>query len=121
MNLSDILNGYAPYKSISENLDRTPVSVSGVTESAQPHLIYSLTKENDSAALVITYTDAEARTMCAELSFYCDNAVVFPSKEYIFYNIDTSARQNGNEPLSVISSLMNRNMIVEASLDALLE
>lgn len=121
MNLSDILNGYAPYKSISENLDRTPVSVSGVTESAQPHLIYSLTKENDSAALVITYTDAEARTMCAELSFYCDNAVVFPSKEYIFYNIDTSARQNENERLSVISSLMNRKMIVVASLDALLE
>ena len=33
MNFSDILNDYAPYKGIVENLNNTPVSVAGIVES----------------------------------------------------------------------------------------
>ena len=46
MNFSDILNDYAPYKGIVENLNNTPVSVAGIVESAQGQLIYSLKNEN---------------------------------------------------------------------------
>ena len=54
MNFGSILSDYLPYKSIKASYARAPISVDGVTESAQPQLIYSLSNENNSPALVIT-------------------------------------------------------------------
>ncbi len=121
MNFANVLKDYLPYKKIMQNLNRTPVSVSGVTESAQPQLIYSVVNEIGTSALVITYTDMEANAICDELKLYCDNAVVFGSKEYVFYNIETMGHQNENERLSVLSQLVEKNTIVVASVDALME
>ena len=68
MNFSDILNDYAPYKGIVENLNNTPVSVAGIVESAQGQLIYSLKNENKSSALVVCYSDMEARKLYSDIS-----------------------------------------------------
>ena len=67
MNFSDILNDYAPYKGIVENLNNTPVSVAGIVESAQGQLIYSLKNENKSSALVVCYSDMEARKLYSDM------------------------------------------------------
>ena len=69
MNFSDILNDYAPYKGIVENLNNTPVSVAGIVESAQGQLIYSLKNENKSSALVVCYSDMEARKLYSDMEF----------------------------------------------------
>ena len=83
MNFSDILNDYAPYKGIVENLNNTPVSVAGIVESAQGQLIYSLKNENKSSALVVCYSDMEARKLYSDMELYSDNVLYFPTKEYI--------------------------------------
>ncbi len=121
MNFSNILKDYLPYKKILQSFNRTPISVSGVTESAQPHLIYALSENSECSSLVVTYTDMEARSLCDELRLYCDNAVVFPSKEYIYYNIENAGHQTENERLYAISRLMEGNTIVIASIDALMQ
>ena len=122
MNFSDILNKYPPYARICENLNNTPISVSGVVESAQSQLIFALANKNNSSAVVVTYSDMEARAMYSDLSFYTDNAVYFPSKEYVFYNIETSARSNENIRLAAVDKLINNeNCILVTSVDALLQ
>jgi transcription-repair coupling factor (superfamily II helicase) len=121
MNFSNILKDYLPYKSIISGYSRTPISVEGVTESAQPQLIYSLAENNGSSALIITYTDIEARTVRDELKLYFKNTVTFPSKDYIFYNIETTGHQSENERLDVIAKLSEGNTIVTASVDALMQ
>jgi transcription-repair coupling factor (superfamily II helicase) len=122
MNFSDILKEYAPYKGIVKNLSNTPLSVAGIVESAQGQLIYSLGKENNSSALVICYSDMEARKMYSDMELYSDNVLYFPTKEYIFYNIETSGHQNEHARISVIEKLADGGKyIVVTSLDAILQ
>ena len=122
MNFSDILKDYPPYRRIRENLNRTPISVAGITESAQGHLIYSLCNDTGRSALVITYGDNEARALKDELALYFDDAFHFPERDYILYNIDSTDRSRLNERMSVLSKIGDtKPQIVTASLDAVLQ
>ena len=122
MDFSDILKNYPPYKGTVKNLNNTPISVAGVVESAQGQLIYALKKENASRAVVITYSDMEARSMYSDLSLYTDNAFYFPSKEYVFYNIETTGHQNEHARLAVLDNIINGSGgIVVTSIDAVLQ
>lgn len=122
MDFSDILKDYPKYLDLKAALDTPPISVSGVEESARAQLIYSLFNEQDSHALVICYSDMEAKSLASDIGFYTDEPLVFPSKEYIFYNIETSGHGNENSRLSVISELLKpEKKITVTSLDALLQ
>ncbi|MCH5212918.1 MAG: hypothetical protein J1G06_07875, partial [Oscillospiraceae bacterium] len=90
MNFNDLLKGYRPYDGIIKNLGNTPMSVAGIVGSAQPQLIAATAAQNGGNALVVTYSDMEARALADDLRLYCENVAVFPSKEYIFYNIETT-------------------------------
>ncbi|MBQ3462653.1 MAG: hypothetical protein IJH36_05985, partial [Clostridia bacterium] len=122
MNFSDILKDYKPYKGIVKNLNNTPISVAGIVESAQGQLIYALANENQSHALVICYSDMEARKMYSDMLLYSENVLYFPSKEYVFYNIETSGHQNEHARISVLRKIISGGKyIVITSLDALLQ
>lgn len=122
MNFSNILENYAPYRSVVKNLNNTPISIAGVVESAQGQLIYALTGENKSAALVVTYSDMEARALHDDLTLYTDNTLYFPSKEYVFYNIETTGHRSEHSRLAVLDALKNsKNCIVVTSVDAILQ
>ncbi len=122
MNFSDILRGYPPYIGVADSLNSTPISIAGVAESAQGHLIYSLWRENGGNACVVTYSDMEARALFEDMRLYTDSALYFPSKEYIFYNIETSGHQNEYARLKALARLSDGEPhIVVTSLDAVMQ
>lgn len=121
MNFANILENYPPYMGVVKNLDNTPISVAGVVESAQGQLIFALTNENKSSAVVITYSDMEARALHSDLELYTDKAVYFPSKEYVFYNIETTGHQNEHARLAAIDALRSEGCIIVTSIDAILQ
>lgn len=122
MNFSDILKDYPPYRGIVQNLNNTPISVAGIVESAQGQLIYSLGIENNSSSLVVCYSDMEARKLCSDMELYSENVLYFPTKEYVFYNIETSGHQNEHARIAVINKLLSGGRyIVVTSLDAILQ
>lgn len=122
MNFQNILHDYEKYRELRSGLEKTPLSVSGVEESARAQLIYSLFEEQDKHALAVCYSDMEARALAADLGFYTDSVQIFPSKEYIFYNIETSGRGSQNERLGAVSRLVyGEKIITVTSLDALMQ
>ncbi len=122
MNFQNILQDYDQYRELQNSLNRTPVSVSGVEESARAQLIYALFEEQEKNVLAVCYSDMEAQALAADLGFYTEQVQTFPSKEYIFYNIETSGRGNENARLSILSALSDgQKKITVASLDALLQ
>lgn len=122
MNFSDILKEYSPYRGIVKNLNNTPISVAGIVESAQGQLIYALSQENNSSALVVCYSDMDARKLYSDMELYTENLLYFPSKEYVFYNIETSGHQNEHARISVIDKLITGGQyVVITSLDAVLQ
>lgn len=121
MELSELLKGYRPYDGLIKNLNNTPVSVAGIVDSAQPQLIAAVAKERGGAALVVTYSDMEARALAEDLRLYTDDVMVFPSKEYVFYNIETMGHENESKRLSVLDALTSgRAVTVVSSVDALM-
>ena len=121
MKLTNLLTGYPPYEGLVKNMNNTPVSAAGVVSSAQPQLIAQLTEQMGVNALVVTYSDSEALKLCSDLRLYTDNAVMFPSKEYVFYNIEAMGRANDNARLSVLDKIAaGRRVIAVASAESLM-
>lgn len=124
MFFGNVLSEYSKYKktitALSEN--KTPISVAGISESAQSGLIYALAEDTKSDALVVTYSDMEAQSLYDDLQFYTENVLYFPSKEYVFYDIETAGRQKSDGRLDTIYSLCNNDKrhIVVASLESIL-
>lgn len=121
INLLSLLDGYQPYEGVIKNLSKTPMSVAGVVDSAQPQLIAAVANKTKGNTLVVTYSDMEARALAEDIRLYYDNTVIFPSKDYVFYNIESMGRANDNARLSVLDKITGgNNTIVVASMDALM-
>ncbi len=121
MNFQNLLSGYAPYDGIIKNLGNTPISVCGVVDTARAQLISALAAHHGGNTLVVTYSDMESRAVADNLRLYTDRVAVFPSKEYIFYDIETANRTDSNVRLSVLDKIINdEDIIVVASVEALL-
>ncbi len=122
MFFKNIINEYAGYKELLEACrnGKTPVSVSGISESAQSVIIYTLTDDLGENGLVITYNDIEAKKMAEDLEFFTPDAVYFSSKEYTFYDIDTKGHQKEFERIAALYRLITeKNIIAVTSLEAL--
>ncbi len=119
MNLLNILDGYKPYEQLKKEISKNggSVSVSGIAESAQVQLIGALSQGR--GALVLVYSENEARSLVKELELYTDKAYLFCDKEYVFHNIDAKNRERELERLSVLDKIKDGAIIV-ASVSACL-
>ena len=120
MNFSELLNDYKPYKDTESALISgiSPICISGVSESAQSQLIYQLTEKEQTSAVIICYSDLEAMAMYRDISYFTKNAVLFPSKEYVFYDIDAKDRENEQIRLNAIYRAGVEKTIIVTSIDA---
>lgn len=116
----NMLDGYRPFEGIVKNLKNGSVSVSGVAQTAQAQLISAISSKMSANTLIITYSDMESRAVLSDLRLYTDNAVIFPSKEYVYYNIETMGRANENARLAVLDKILTGNVTVVASVDAIM-
>ena len=119
MKFSDILLKSKEFESFKNSLVKTPVSVAGVCESAFAHFVASAYK---GAALVVMYSEEEAKSLYNDLKLFSDRAVYFPQKEYIYHNIDASAHFNEHKRISVLNHILKnkQDIIAVTSLEAAL-
>ncbi len=119
MDFSQILETYSEYKRLKENLDKTPVSVAGLVDSAQAQFIYALSVKK--RALAVACTDLEAKALYSDLKFFDEKVLYFPTKDYIFYNVDAAERAEERTRLAVLEKLSHgEDITVVTSAEALL-
>ncbi len=118
MNFKNLLSEYKEYSDFLAALKKgdTPISVSSITEAAWGQFIYQTA---DKRALVIAYNDREAQRIAENLRFFGGRVFVFPSKEYVFFDIDAYDRHSENARLETLSNISEGGTIV-ASVDSLL-
>lgn len=120
MNFSNLLSEYREYKRFCAAFDKTPVSVAGVVESAQPQFIFQTAAGRRS--VVVTYSDMEARQLEKDLKFYSDQVYFYPSKEYVFYSADAAGHSAEHERLTALFALLcEQECIVVTSVEACLQ
>lgn len=112
MNLLSFLKEYSPYNQLENAVKegRTPVSVSGIVESAQPQLIATLSQGK--TAFVIVYSELEAATLAKELGMYSDRVFAFPEKEYVYYNIDTKNHERDHKRIKILDEISSGGIFV---------
>ena len=87
---------------IKENI--TPVNVITGVGAQRAHLIFAAQKKMDLPAFVITSTELAAQSLCEDLEFFAPERVVyFPSREYVYYDVDSVSREMSIKRLSALS------------------
>lgn len=119
MDFKTLLSEYKEYSDFLAALKKgeTPISISGIVDAAWGQFIYQTSYEKRS--LVIAYNDSEAQRIAESLRFFCDRVFVFPSKEYVFFDIDAYDRYSQNGRLEALCGILDGGIAV-ASVDSLL-
>lgn len=120
MNFKNLLSGYGEYSDFCHALKngKTPISVSGIVESAAAQFIYETAAGKKT--LIITYSDMEAKQMAENMNLYTDRVFVFPAKEYVFFNVDARDHNSEVQRLRALYEL-SKDAAVVVSLESLLE
>lgn len=126
MPFSDILKNSAEYKEIIKSIDNgiLPLNVVCGASAQKAHLIYSLFCEKKENILVICPSEFEAKTLSLDLKFFAEGDVLFfPSKDYVFYDVDTVSRSGSAERLSVCAALAlnEKKYITVAGIEAVMQ
>ncbi len=121
--LIKIADLYPELGAIEESIksNRCPLLVSGVSGSQKSHLMYSIAKKLSKKLLVVTATDLEARSIYEDIhSLSPDSTLYFPSKEYIFYDVDVATNDEQLSRIHVLNNLQ-KNFCIVTSIKALMQ
>lgn len=121
LNFKNLLSEYSEYSDFCAALKsgKTPISLSGVVDSAVAQVIFGANENRKT--LVITYSDKEAKQLLFDLELYTENAFLFPTKEYLFFEIDAHDRHSENMRLEALLNMQKKGGIIVTSIEALLQ
>ncbi len=98
---------YAEIKS-SINKRKFPIGIFGISESSRAYFIYSIFKNNEKTILILTQSDLEARNLYEDLSFFTPSVYYLPTREVVFYNIDSISGDVRWQRLKVFEKMLSK-------------
>ncbi len=104
----------------------TPVLTTGVIDVEQIHLVGGVKTHLERPALIITYSELRAKEIAEDMRFFDKNAMVYPSKDIIFYSADVHSKDIIKNRFLVLDALLKGEkptviLSVEALFDRLVK
>jgi transcription-repair coupling factor (superfamily II helicase) len=94
------------------------VMISGCVDADKAHLIWGLCGV-ECCKVIITDTEAKAKTLLEDYRFYDKNVVYYPAKDFIFYNADVHSNLIVEERMSAIRHIIEeQELTVITTIDA---
>ena len=121
MKFNEILSESKEFQRYLKSLSNTPVSVSGIADSALAHFIYS--SGNKKRKLCVVYGENEAKALYKDLCFFEDNVLYYPMREFVYYSVDAFAHFDEHRRIATLNRLQNcenESVTVVACIDAVL-
>ena len=99
------------------------LSITGLTDAAKAHVIYSLYNYSNVRPVVVCPNVTMAKKMIQDMKFYTDTEIVFlPAREVIYYDVDVQSRETNNARVYALSKLVNNeDVILVTTTEALLQ
>ncbi len=91
------------------------INVSGISETQKAHMIFSLCIHAEKPCVIVAYSDLQAKKLYEDMQFFVgDHAKLFPSKEYIFYEVEAYSTDIIRQRFEVLDALCSapKNTIV---------
>ena len=118
MNFLNILDEYDEYRHLEENLHNTPLSVAGLSDGASAQFICQLAAGK--RGIVILPNELDAKAFYEDIKFFDKGTLYFPTKDYVFHNIDAFGKENERARLEVLDKFINREDVkIVTSLEAI--
>ena len=117
------LGELAEYEDIKEDLCRSkgPVCVSGGTDSQKAHQIAGLASGYP-LALVVAADEARAGALFDDINNFCDNAVLYPAKDMLFWSANVQGGQVTRRRMRVIKKVLEEKRgVVVTTVDGLMD
>lgn len=101
---------------------RNCISVFGLSDSQKCHAVASMLYPLKRQCLYITYSDAQARRIYEDLSFfYPGQVLLFPARDTFFFHAAAHSNEIAGQRLTVLERLVSRSgILVVASIEAVL-
>ncbi|MBO5136620.1 MAG: transcription-repair coupling factor [Clostridia bacterium] len=118
-----ILENLADYEDFQKalKLNRTPLGVIGIGDSALSHLISVAIKKKNGSGLIVSATRGEAEAIYKDLKFFLgENVVYFPESAPVFYDVYAAGRDVLGERLKALDKIYKDNATVVTTISALL-
>lgn len=113
------------YNQLRQNIEqnKTPVLALGVLESQKCHLMYALNQHLNRPILIIANNDLRAKEIYEDMQYFSqNNAMIYPSKDIIFYTADVHSLDIVKKRISIINSILsNKIPIIVLSIEALFD
>lgn len=116
-----LFNNVAEYLRLAENIKdkKLPVGAVGLSNSAKVNMIYSLCDKLDRGAVLIFPTEAEAAKACDDLNFYGASAMLYPARDFVFFESEGRSKEYQHKRLNVLSNiLLDTRLIITCSVEA---
>lgn len=108
-------------KSIKEG--ESNLSITGLTDSAKAHVIYSLYNYSNKRPVIVCPNITSAKKIMQDIKFYADKEIIYlPAREVIYYDIDVQSMEIENARVYAINKLLSGdNFILVTTVDALMQ
>lgn len=107
--LLKVLANCPEYRELSDAIKKreVPAAMWGVPDSLKASFCYALCKEKAQKAIVIVPEDDIQKTVTALTSHFGGGVYIFPSREYIFRNIENASHEEEADRLSALSRILS--------------
>ena len=113
-----------PYTRLLDEVSKgtSPISTYGIIEENIGHISYALNRDLRKQILIITYDDIRAKRIYEDIkNFDKDVAMLFPTKDLLFYKVDAISTEINNRRLGVLFRLIQGDpLILVASIESIL-
>lgn len=117
---------YSEYRELVEKLKKdkkknTAFGVVGCIDSQQVNFMSGITN-NYKYSVVVTYNEKKAREMYEDFLLYDKNVVLYPAKDFIFFNADVHGNLTLTERLNAIRRIIeNKDTVIITTIDGLMD
>ena len=105
------------------NKENFPITLSGLSDSQKSHFIYATRFYTEKPMLIVTYNELELKKFKEDMKFFSDeNILVYPKREPIYYDIDTTNKDVTMDRLKIYTKLYNNeSCVILTTIEALMQ
>ena len=101
------------FEEIQKQLDKENgcVALTGCIESQKLHMAYGLSEGRFQNRIFVTYSDQRIKELLEDERFYDREAVVYPSRDLIFYQADIHGNQLTKERIKTLRRILEESRL----------
>ena len=85
-----------------------PINISGVSDSVRVHIAFSLCRKLNKRLIFISHSEANAKKIAEDVNcFFKEQALYFPERELLFYDIEAAASDIKRERLDILEKIIS--------------